>query len=86
MNNHFMRERKHSPCTREPLSLLPHVALSLLQLVFGFEELSSLNQHRIMLARQIAIKMLNAGGCGVMCSFLPEHLNHRLVTALKRLH
>eukprot|EP00983_Pelagomonas_calceolata_P091771 1157587-Pelagomonas_calceolata.AAC.12 len=30
-------------------------------LVFGFEELSSLNQHRIMLARQIAIKMLNAG-------------------------
>lgn len=34
------------------------------QLVFGHEELSSLNQHRIMLARQIAIKMLNAGGWG----------------------
>eukprot|EP00967_Tisochrysis_lutea_P109593 scaffold170686_cov23-Tisochrysis_lutea.AAC.2 len=32
-------------------------------LVFGFEELSSLNQHRIMLARQIAIKMLNADVC-----------------------
>jgi ATP-dependent Zn protease len=31
------------------------------ELVYGFDELSSLNQYRLMLARQIATKMLNAG-------------------------
>eukprot|EP00798_Chlamydomonas_sp_ICE-L_P007699 gene7699-863_t len=31
------------------------------ELVFGPDELSSLNQHRIMFARQIVTKMLNAG-------------------------
>jgi len=31
------------------------------ELVYGVDELSSLNQHRLMLARQIATKMLNAG-------------------------
>lgn len=31
------------------------------EVVFGLDELSSLNQHRLMLARQIVHKMLNSG-------------------------
>ena len=52
------------PCLPAPLASLPPPRPSPLQLVFGKDELSSLNQHRLMLARQIVTKMLDSGGGG----------------------